>query len=73
MPKKVLYYIILVTGIVVCLVGLITFITNYGLTSFPGIWGQITGIICLIGGGVNLMVANKIKQDIQKKASLEKE
>jgi hypothetical protein len=66
-PKKVLYYIILGTGIVVCLVGLISFVSNYGLTTFTGIWGQITGVICLVGGGINLMVSNKIKQELLKK------
>jgi len=48
---------------VVCLVGVVSFFTNYGDTTFSGIWGQITGIICIIGGVVNLLVASKIKTD----------
>lgn len=64
MPQKFKYYIILTTGIVVCLVGLINFFTNYGLTTFTGILNQITGIILIVGGSVNLFVASRIKQEM---------
>jgi len=68
-PKKILYYLILSTGIVVCLVGLFNFFSAYGDTHFTGILYQITGILCIIGGVVNLLVASKIKKDIVKKTS----
>jgi uncharacterized membrane protein HdeD (DUF308 family) len=64
MSRKILYIAIMVTGIIVTLVGIISFFSNYGNTSMLGIWNQITGIICVIGGLVNLLVANKVKKDI---------
>lgn len=67
MPQQFKYYIILATGVIVCLVGVINFFTNYGDSSFSGIVGQITGIIVVIGGAVNLLVASQIKQDIARR------
>jgi len=67
MTKKLLYYVVLATGITVALVGLISFFSNYGETTFTGIWGQITGVICVVGGVINLMVASKFKKEIDTK------
>ena len=67
MPQKLKYYLLLVIGIVVCLVGLINFFTNYGLTTFTGILNQITGLILLVGGGVNLYVASQTKQEMARR------
>lgn len=67
MPQKIKYYIILTTGIVVCLVGLINFFTNYGLSTFMGILNQITAVILIVGGCVNLIVATQIKQDMARR------
>jgi putative Mn2+ efflux pump MntP len=67
MPQKIKYYIILTTGFVVCLVGLINFFTNYGLSNFMGIVNQITAVILVIGGCVNLIVATQIKQDMARR------
>jgi tetrahydromethanopterin S-methyltransferase subunit E len=71
MTKKLLYYILIATGVTVILVGLISFFSNYGKTSFSEIWGQITGVICVVGGVVNLMVASKFKKEIDKSHSSE--
>lgn len=66
MTKKILYYTVLITGIVVCVVGLVSFISTYGKTTFTGIWGQVSGVICILGGIVNLIVASKVKKDIDR-------
>lgn len=67
MKKKLLYYVVLLTGLTVALVGLISFFSTYGDTTFAGIWGQITGVICVLGGLINLLVAVKIKNDLHPK------
>ncbi|MCH8566655.1 MAG: hypothetical protein LAT67_00270 [Balneolales bacterium] len=65
MTRKFKYYLILSTGIIVFLVGLINFFTSYGDTSFSGIISQITGVIVCIGGVVNLVVAVKLRPDLE--------
>ncbi len=66
MGKKLLYYIMMTTGIVIVVVGLLNFFLNYGDTTLSGIWNQITGPVLVAGGIINLLYANKIKQNIIK-------
>lgn len=56
---NLIYYVTMVTGIVVLLVGIQNLYTFWGEVTFAGIVGQATGWICLLGGFVNLLVARK--------------
>lgn len=64
MTKKIKFYLIATTGVIVLLFGLVNFFTSYGDTSFMGIFTQITSVIIVIGGFVNLWVASNIKKEI---------
>ena len=66
MGKKLLYIIMMTTGIVIIVVGLSNFFMNYGDTTISGIWNQVTGPVLVFGGIINLLYANKIKQNIIK-------
>ncbi|MEX0780218.1 MAG: hypothetical protein WD491_11640 [Balneolales bacterium] len=67
MQKKIIYYILLFTGILIVLVGLQNLVTYWGQTDFAGFVGQVTGIVCLIGGGVNIWVARNVKKTMPAK------
>lgn len=62
MGKKVIFYAVLVTGIVVILVGIQSAYTFWGDTTIPGITGQVTGFVCIIGGLINLWVARNVNK-----------
>ncbi len=64
MGKKIVLYTLLTTGIVVTLVGIQNLYLFWGEVSFPGIIGQLTGGICILGGIVNLWVARKFRSQI---------
>jgi len=66
MTQKIKFYIIASTGVIVLLVGLINFFASYGDATFTGIVQQVTAIIIVLGGVVNLFVAANIKKDIDK-------
>lgn len=65
MTRKIKFYTILGTGIIVLLVGIISFVTSYGDTSFGGIVQQVTAVIVVLGGIVNLLVAAHLKKDME--------
>jgi len=71
MTKKIKFYVIAATGVIVLLVGLINFFSSYGETSFLGILTQITSVIIVLGGFVNLLVASKIKKEIDEAETLD--
>ncbi len=61
MGRKIIYYALLVTGIVVMLTGIQNLYTFWGVATIPGITGQFTGVVCIVGGLVNLWAARRIK------------
>ncbi len=73
MTQKIKFYIILATGIIVLLVGLINFFASYGDTSFSGVVGQVTSVIVVLGGFVNLIVASKLKTDVDRAEAVKAE
>ncbi len=73
MPLKIKFYIILATGVIVLLVGLVNFIASYGDTTFSGIIGQVTSVIVVLGGFVNLIVAGKLKSDVTRAEAIKSE
>ncbi|MEX0928801.1 MAG: hypothetical protein WD266_11770 [Balneolales bacterium] len=64
MKKHFIYYVLLFTGILIIVVGLYNLISHWRQGDFTGFVGQFIGIVCLLGGGVNLWVASKVKKDI---------
>ncbi len=62
MGKKIVYYALLVTGIVVVLVGLQNVYIFWGDVSMAGLTGQGTVFVCVLGGFVNLWAARKVKK-----------
>lgn len=56
MSKQIIYYVLLVTGIIVIITGSFIFFNNYGDTSISGILSQVVGIILLFSGIVNIFV-----------------
>lgn len=64
--NTVLYYLSLGTGIIVLLVGIQNLYTFWGQITFPGLVGQFTGVVCILGGIVNLVVAFKLKKLIER-------
>ncbi|MEX0772545.1 MAG: hypothetical protein WEB89_06890 [Balneolales bacterium] len=67
MKKKITYYVLLFTGILIILVGLQNLVTYWGQGDFAGFIGQVTGVVCLIGGSVNVWVANNVKKGMPSK------
>ncbi len=67
MKDKIIFYVLLVTGIVVILVGIKNIYAFAGDAGILGILGQLGGYICLIGGAVNLGVAWKVKKNMPAK------
>ncbi|MCC5934417.1 MAG: hypothetical protein JJU35_09200 [Balneolales bacterium] len=65
MTRKIKFYMILATGIIVLLVGIISFLTSYGDTNFGGIVQQVTAVIVILGGIVNLLVAAHLKKEME--------
>lgn len=64
MKKRIIYYILLFTGILIVLVGLQNLVTYWGQGDFAGFVGQVTGGVCIIGGAVNIWVANNVKKSM---------
>lgn len=67
MRKKITYYILLFTGILIILVGFQNLFTYWGQADFAGFVGQVTGFVCLFGGGVNIWVAVHVKKGMPDK------
>lgn len=67
MSKQIIYYILLVTGVIVIVTGLFNFFSNYGDTTVNGIVSQVVGVILLFSGLVNIYAGvNVRKQGIRK-------
>ncbi len=64
MGKKIVLYTLLTTGIVVTLVGIQNLFVFWGQVSFSGIIGQLTGVILILGGIVNLWVARSFRSQV---------
>lgn len=64
MKDKVIFYVLLVTGLVVTVVGIKNIYAFAGDPGILGILGQLGGYICIIGGFVNLGVAWKVRQNM---------
>ena len=64
MGKKIFFYVLLVTGIVIVLVGIQSLYTFWGDVTFAGITGQVTGAVCILGGLVNLWAARRVKKQM---------
>jgi len=62
MGKTIIYYILLPTGIIVTLVGIQSLYTFWGDVTFAGLTGQLTGVVCILGGMVNLWVSLKLRK-----------
>ncbi len=62
MGNKILFYILLWTGIIVALVGVQSLYTFWGDVTFAGLTGQFTGVVCILGGLVNIWVSMKVKK-----------
>lgn len=71
MGKKIIYHTLFVTGLVVGLVGVQNLYTFYGDITIAGITGQVTGVICVIGGLVNIGVARKIRKTVMLQKKLD--
>jgi hypothetical protein len=61
MGNKIIVYSLLITGIIVVLVGIQSLYTFWGDVTFPGLTGQFTGVVCILGGMVNIGVSWKLK------------
>ena len=68
MKDKIIYYVLLVTGLVVIGVGIKNIYAFAGDASLLGVMGQLGGYICIIGGIVNLGVALKVRKSIPAKS-----
>lgn len=64
MGKKIIFYTLLTTGIIVTLVGIQNLYLFWGEATMAGVISQFTGVICILGGAVNLWVARKYKSQI---------
>ncbi len=64
MGKKIVLYTLLTTGIVVTVVGVQNLYLFWGETSIAGVAGQLTGVICILGGIVNIWVARKFRSHV---------
>ncbi len=64
MGRKIIYYALLTTGIVVILTGFQNLYTFWGMVTLPGITGQFTGVVCILGGFVNIWAARRIKRQL---------
>lgn len=67
MKDKIIYYVLLITGLVVILVGIKNIYAFAGDASLLGVFGQLGGYICIIGGIVNIGVALKVKKNMSAK------
>lgn len=67
MKDKIIFYALLITGIVVIAVGIKNIYAFAGDASLLGVFGQLGGYICILGGFVNLWVAWKVRKNIQEK------
>ena len=67
MGKKIVFYTLLTTGIVVTLVGIQNLYQFWGEVSIAGVIGQFAGFVCIAGGVVNLWVARKYHKQISLK------
>lgn len=67
MKDKIIYYVLLITGLVVILVGIKNIYAFAGDASLLGVFGQLGGYICIIGGIVNIGVALKVKKNMPAK------
>lgn len=72
MGKKIVLYTLLATGIVVTLVGIQNLFIFWGQVSFSGMVGQLTGVILILGGIVNLWVARGFRSQVNPPRNQEK-
>ncbi|MDI6402136.1 hypothetical protein QLX67_09025 [Balneolaceae bacterium ANBcel3] len=62
MGKKIIFYTLAATGVLLLLTGIQNFYLFWSEWTISGILGQMSGVLYLIGGFVNIWVARYVKK-----------
>lgn len=64
MANRVVYWVLLITGLTIIVIGILNVYNFWGERTFASFIGVTTGFICLVGGFVNLGVAFRVRRDL---------